>query len=388
MTSKGLLPNISALIELYKLIRLFQLRRHGFRRDFKAHISATTEANLILHLDTEPGCARSDLALALGLDLSTISREIAKLKNRGWISAKPDPEDGRRESIAITPNGYAVLAKLDHAQAALIKHFLGDSTFEEVTDLCEFLKLLLDGMGAPSLRRRPNDHPLTVELRRLGRYLDIRKDKTRTKIPIVTIHILQLLEQSHRTLSVTELSQVLGKDQANISRTVGELVRAKQIKYLSDSEDGRKRPVSLTAKGKALIEDHNEQIAKMFARALPNYKPANLRKVIAILQKITTVPGSDIHAQVVSERSEIRRMTTEKERQLLRGFYVEHQVRANKHFHLPERIFASSSANYGFFVGQRLVGAYELDRREQVINSYVTEEGKLLEEKFVDSLGR
>jgi hypothetical protein len=111
-----------------------------------------------------------------------------------------------------------------------MQHFLCNTSHEDVIELCQFTKIMLDGTGAPALARRSNDHLLTVELRRLGRFLDIRKDKNRPKLPIATIYTLQLLEQSHDMLSVSQLSQILGKDQANISRIVKSLVE----RFLND----------------------------------------------------------------------------------------------------------------------------------------------------------
>lgn len=55
------------------------------------------------------GLARpADACRALQLDASTLSRNVTRMKSRGWLEAIPD-SDGRAHHLRLTPRGLAVL---------------------------------------------------------------------------------------------------------------------------------------------------------------------------------------------------------------------------------------------------------------------------------------
>jgi DNA-binding MarR family transcriptional regulator len=53
----------------------------------------------------------SDLAIYANGSLSRLSRAVARLERRGWVTRKPDPADGRYTLATLTGNGGAVLAE-------------------------------------------------------------------------------------------------------------------------------------------------------------------------------------------------------------------------------------------------------------------------------------
>jgi DNA-binding MarR family transcriptional regulator len=51
----------------------------------------------------------SDLAIYANGSLSRLSRAVARLERRGWVTRKPDPTDGRYTLATLTGKGRAVL---------------------------------------------------------------------------------------------------------------------------------------------------------------------------------------------------------------------------------------------------------------------------------------
>ncbi|MCW2494520.1 MarR family transcriptional regulator [Jatrophihabitans sp.] len=66
------------------------------------------------------------LALALGIDASTITPQIQRLERDGLITRSPDPSDGRAALVAITPDGSRMLARLQRSRQAMLKEKLQD----------------------------------------------------------------------------------------------------------------------------------------------------------------------------------------------------------------------------------------------------------------------
>src|SRR5947207_6464337 len=70
----------------------------------------------------------------LHLDVSTLSRNVERMKARGWLEVVPD-EDGRSQPFQLTPQGRKLLEKAvpawseDHRQ---VKQVLGDEIVNQL----------------------------------------------------------------------------------------------------------------------------------------------------------------------------------------------------------------------------------------------------------------
>jgi DNA-binding MarR family transcriptional regulator len=57
----------------------------------------------------------SDLAQELGVDSSTVSRQVQALEQKGLVEREPDPDDGRAILLRLTRKGRAVRSKMQAA---------------------------------------------------------------------------------------------------------------------------------------------------------------------------------------------------------------------------------------------------------------------------------
>jgi DNA-binding MarR family transcriptional regulator len=75
-----------------------------------------------------------DLCEILHLDISTLSRNVDRMKTRGWLEVVPD-EDGRSQPFRLTPQGRKLLEKAipvwSKAQKQ-VKRVLGDGFVEQL----------------------------------------------------------------------------------------------------------------------------------------------------------------------------------------------------------------------------------------------------------------
>ena len=62
--------------------------------------------------------SQNHLGRETAMDAATIKGVIERLTARGWVTTKDDPDDRRRLSVALTPDGRALTASLlDKAEA-------------------------------------------------------------------------------------------------------------------------------------------------------------------------------------------------------------------------------------------------------------------------------
>jgi DNA-binding MarR family transcriptional regulator len=62
----------------------------------------------------------SDVASALGLDLSTVSRQVQTLTDGGYVAKEPDPGDRRASQVTATGAGRAALDAVRADRAATL----------------------------------------------------------------------------------------------------------------------------------------------------------------------------------------------------------------------------------------------------------------------------
>lgn len=77
------------------------------------------EAHLVSYIADHPNCTSSDIAKAWDRTRGAISQTIQKLKSRGLIDGRADPENKKRIFLYLTPKGKLLDAK----------HREGDSDF-------------------------------------------------------------------------------------------------------------------------------------------------------------------------------------------------------------------------------------------------------------------
>ena len=96
-------PDLDVDVELTRLVR--QIRARSLRTLGTIHprLDYSTFVLLLAIID-EPGGARaSDLAEAMQVHKSTVSRAVRSLTDMGLVDRAPDPDDGRSQVLTPTP---------------------------------------------------------------------------------------------------------------------------------------------------------------------------------------------------------------------------------------------------------------------------------------------
>ncbi|WP_151737631.1 MarR family winged helix-turn-helix transcriptional regulator [Paenibacillus tengchongensis] len=94
---------------------------------YKKNGSLDRAAYLLLHhILASPACSVKSIADEFHLDISTVSRQVASLEQRGYISRMPDQSDGRSYTLAITEPGAEVLKENQEARQEGVRQLLKD----------------------------------------------------------------------------------------------------------------------------------------------------------------------------------------------------------------------------------------------------------------------
>lgn len=132
---------------------LMQLMMAAGRR-FRSRIDGDTvdpsQAALLYTLKCHGAMRLGDIAEAMQLDASTVSRHVQQLGDHGFIDREPDPEDGRARIIALSRAGAASLKKTFGQRRAFITAALADWSDADRERLRHDLTRLTASLGASS----------------------------------------------------------------------------------------------------------------------------------------------------------------------------------------------------------------------------------------------
>lgn len=70
------------------------------------HVNVT-EWRILVLLAIEPGIPASHICHVIGFDKGPVSRTLSLMRERGLVTIKSDPNDGRSRAISLTPKGRA-----------------------------------------------------------------------------------------------------------------------------------------------------------------------------------------------------------------------------------------------------------------------------------------
>ena len=97
---------------------------------------------LLVLLDDAGALRASDVVARLGLDKSTVSRQVANLVDLGLVDRTADPVDGRAQVLTPSAEGSARLSRIRDARRARWEDDLADWPADDVVRLGELLHRL------------------------------------------------------------------------------------------------------------------------------------------------------------------------------------------------------------------------------------------------------
>ncbi|MGP4112531.1 MarR family winged helix-turn-helix transcriptional regulator [Streptomyces sp. 4N509B] len=94
---------------------------------------------LLSRLDQDGPTGVKALAAGMGIDSSTVTRQVAPLVDSGLVKRTSDPDDGRAVVLQLSPRGSDRLAEVRTSRRDLMSALTADWTREEREVFCALL---------------------------------------------------------------------------------------------------------------------------------------------------------------------------------------------------------------------------------------------------------
>ncbi|NRQ51692.1 MarR family winged helix-turn-helix transcriptional regulator [Aeromicrobium stalagmiti] len=119
-------PVVDAATTEDAVVQLVMAIGRRFRSRIEGDVVEPSQAALLYTLKCQGAMRLGDIAEAMKLDASTVSRHVHQLGERGFLDREPDPDDGRARIIAISDSGRASLRHTFDQRRAIITAALTD----------------------------------------------------------------------------------------------------------------------------------------------------------------------------------------------------------------------------------------------------------------------
>lgn len=107
----------------YLLNQAAEAASKGFQASYKAAYGMTrTQWRVLAHLGRFGALTARDICARTHVEKTKVSRAVAALEDRGWLTRSPSPLDRRAEILTLTDRGRAVFAQLGQQAIAYDRH--------------------------------------------------------------------------------------------------------------------------------------------------------------------------------------------------------------------------------------------------------------------------
>ena len=139
---------------LTRLVRRAFLPTAGQRVRAEAGLDLERAAySTLVRIADLDGPRLSELAAALGLDVSTTSRHVKRLVDDGYVAVSTDPEDARARRYHPTVTGRDALDQVREVRRAVLARLLEEWSTDEVVTLARGLDRIVDVFEADERNR-------------------------------------------------------------------------------------------------------------------------------------------------------------------------------------------------------------------------------------------
>jgi DNA-binding MarR family transcriptional regulator len=104
------------------------------------------QSHILYEIKRQNEPSMQNVARALGIDITTFSRQIKTLVDRGIVRKTPHPKDNRVNILSLTEKGNSMENNIDREMNDYLNHILSQLSEYEKESVIRSVKLLNDAM--------------------------------------------------------------------------------------------------------------------------------------------------------------------------------------------------------------------------------------------------
>jgi DNA-binding MarR family transcriptional regulator len=271
--------------EIHRALRKLQIKNRRVRKGAEIPV-AVAGAHLLVELHAGKELSVNDLATALMIPQSQVSRILQKLRSRRLIQQRGDPADSRRALSTLTQSGLMVVQRIDEVIGSIFQECADRINKAEADELAFFFEHIAYGLGCEQIRRRKNEDKLRAAHRQMARVFGIlgtsvyESGLTRSEWAI-----LEALFSAPEPLTATILERYLGIKPAVISEILNRYELQGYINRVRAKTNHRVNLIHLTTAGRRHFTHLETRAVLRLQTALKGIPAAHQKILLTLLHR-------------------------------------------------------------------------------------------------------
>lgn len=131
----------------YWVNRLAGAFRTTVDRELRDHGLTRRQVGTLMHVHRGLARSASDLTRMLRVDSTAVTRMVDRLEEKGLIAREPDPEDGRRQLLALTEDAEALMPEVEDVARRVEARFEDGVSARDLRGFHRVLMAMLENVG-------------------------------------------------------------------------------------------------------------------------------------------------------------------------------------------------------------------------------------------------
>lgn len=132
----------------YLLNQAAEVTSRAFQDSYRDHGLTRTEWRVMANLAAQPDLTASEIGRITFTDKTKVSRAVQALEDAGWLMRQTDPQDRRRETLALTDAGRILCRQIELKALdfdAELRAWLGEDRAQALA--AALSRLIAEGQG-------------------------------------------------------------------------------------------------------------------------------------------------------------------------------------------------------------------------------------------------
>jgi DNA-binding MarR family transcriptional regulator len=333
--------------EIHRALRKLQIKNRRVRKGAEIPV-AVAEAHILVELHAGKELSVNDLAAALMIPQSQVSRILQRLRSRRLIQQRGDPADSRRALSSLGRTGLTVIERIDEVIGGIFQECADRLSKDEASELSVFLERVAHGLGCKIIRRRKNEDRLRAAHRQMARVFGLLgtsvydSELTRSQWAI-----LESLDSAPGPITATILEQYLGIKPTIISEILNRYELEGYIERLRSKENHRVNLIHFARSGRRYFKHLETRSVVRLHGILRGISPTAQKRILKLLHRFvgewganSIFLGQTLRTALVSDPQQLRQA---------RAFTLREVVRLGWEMHAPDPLFPRNQEVWGLF---------------------------------------
>jgi DNA-binding MarR family transcriptional regulator len=335
--------------DIHRALRKLQIKNRRVRKGAEIPV-AVAGAHILVELHAGKELSVNDLASALLIPQSQVSRILQKLRARRLIQQRGDPADSRRALSSLSHAGLMVVQRIDEVIGSIFQECADRINKDEAEQLALFFERVALGLGCEQIRRRRNEDKLRAAHRQMARVFGIlgtsvyESGLTRSEWAI-----LEAIYSAPEPLTATILEGYLGIKPAVISEILNHFEFEGYVERIRSKQNHRINLIHLTSAGRRYFKHLETRAVLRLQGVLSAIPAASHKTILNLLHRFvgewgasSIFLGSSLVTSLISDPAR---------RSEARAFAFREIVRLGWETFAPDPLFPRGDQVWGLFEG-------------------------------------